>query len=44
MRILGIFGSPRAGGNSDILLQRFLEGAEVMKLPFQKFVLPFLLI
>jgi putative phosphoesterase len=28
MRILGIFGSPRAGGNSDILLQRFLEGAE----------------
>ena len=28
MRILAIFGSPRAGGNSDILLKRFLEGAE----------------
>jgi putative phosphoesterase len=28
MRVLGIFGSPRVEGNSDILLRRFLEGAE----------------
>lgn len=27
MKILGIYGSPRAGGNTDILLGRFLEGA-----------------
>jgi multimeric flavodoxin WrbA len=28
MRVLGIHGSPRKGGNSDLLLQRALEGAE----------------
>jgi multimeric flavodoxin WrbA len=28
MRVLGIYGSPRKGGNSDILLQKALEGAE----------------
>jgi|UniRef100_A0A7C4AS36 multimeric flavodoxin WrbA len=28
MNILGIFGSPRKGGNSDILLQEALESAE----------------
>ena len=27
MRILGIYGSPRKGGNSDILLDKVLEGA-----------------
>ena len=27
MRVLGIAGSPRQGGNTDILLKRFLEGA-----------------
>jgi len=27
MRILGIWGSPRKGGNSEILLQAFLDGA-----------------
>jgi len=28
MKILAIFGSPRAGGNTDILLQSFLDGAK----------------
>ncbi len=28
MKVLGIFGSPRVGGNTDLLLERFLEGAE----------------
>lgn len=27
MKILGIWGSPRKGGNSDLLLQAFLDGA-----------------
>ena len=27
-RVLGIFGSPRRGGNTDILLEQALEGAE----------------
>ena len=29
MKILGIYGSPRKDGNSDLLLRRALEGAEV---------------
>ncbi len=29
MKVLGIMGSPRVGGNSDILLNRALAGAEV---------------
>jgi multimeric flavodoxin WrbA len=28
MKILGIFGSPRRGGNTDILLEEILKGAE----------------
>jgi len=28
MRILGIYGSPRQGGNSDLLLEKALEGAK----------------
>lgn len=28
MRVLGIFGSPRRGGNTDILLEEALKGAE----------------
>jgi multimeric flavodoxin WrbA len=28
MKVLGIYGSPRKGGNSDLLLQKALEGAE----------------
>ena len=27
MKVLGILGSPRKGGNSEILLKAFLEGA-----------------
>ncbi len=27
MKVLGIYGSPRSGGNSDILLDRVLDGA-----------------
>lgn len=28
MKVLGIFGSPRKGGNTDTLLEEFLKGAE----------------
>jgi divalent metal cation (Fe/Co/Zn/Cd) transporter len=28
MKVLGIYGSPRKGGNSDILLNKALEGAQ----------------
>ena len=28
MKVLGIYGSPRQGGNSDLLLDRTLEGAQ----------------
>ncbi|MDI7261839.1 MAG: flavodoxin family protein, partial [Thermodesulfobacteriota bacterium] len=28
MKVLGIFGSPRRGGNTDILLEEALKGAE----------------
>jgi multimeric flavodoxin WrbA len=28
MKVLGIYGSPRQGGNSDLLLDKVLEGAE----------------
>jgi len=28
MKVLGILGSPRAGGNSDILLEQALAGAK----------------
>ncbi|MDP3017532.1 MAG: NAD(P)H-dependent oxidoreductase, partial [Deltaproteobacteria bacterium] len=28
MKILGIFGSPRRGGNTDILLEETLKGAQ----------------
>jgi len=28
MKVLGIYGSPRQGGNSDLLLDKLLEGAE----------------
>jgi multimeric flavodoxin WrbA len=28
MKVLGIYGSPRKGGNTDLLLDRVLEGAE----------------
>ena len=28
MKVLGIYGSPRPGGNSDLLLDKALEGAQ----------------
>ena len=28
VRVLGLFGSPRRGGNTDLLLERMLQGAE----------------
>ncbi|PNV86453.1 MAG: flavodoxin family protein, partial [Desulfobacteraceae bacterium] len=28
MKVLGIYGSPRKGGNTDLLLDRILEGAQ----------------
>ena len=28
MRVLGLYGSPRKGGNTDILLDEFLRGCE----------------
>ncbi len=36
MLVLGIYGSPRNGGNSDFLLDRALEGAEATGLKVQK--------
>jgi multimeric flavodoxin WrbA len=41
MKVLGIWGSPRRGGNSDILLDAFLRGAaeggaEVEKIPLRE--------
>ena len=33
MKILGILGSPRVGGNSDILLEQALAGAREITLP-----------
>ncbi|MGM0417785.1 MAG: flavodoxin family protein [Thermodesulfobacteriota bacterium] len=35
-RILGIEGSPRKGGNSDVLLSQMLKGAEANKTDFTK--------
>ncbi|MEO0250314.1 MAG: flavodoxin family protein [candidate division WOR-3 bacterium] len=41
MKFLGIWGSPRPGGNSEVLLNAFLdgaaaEGAEIEKVALQK--------
>jgi hypothetical protein len=35
MKVLGILGSPRIGGNSDVLLDQALAGAE-MEAPTRK--------
>ena len=37
--IVAIAGSPRRGGNSDILLDHFLKGAKNSKASIEKFVL-----
>jgi multimeric flavodoxin WrbA len=36
MRVVGIYGSPRKGGNSDILLDRILQGAEALGAQVEK--------
>ncbi len=38
-RVIGINGSPREGGNTEILLESFLEGAESIGVPTEKVVL-----
>jgi len=39
MKILGISGSPRIGGNTDILLDKFLEGAKTKGANIEKIIL-----
>ena len=39
MKALGILGSPRRGGNSEILLDKVLEGAEIVGLDTEKIIL-----
>lgn len=39
MKVLGILGSPRRGGNSEILLDKALEGAKSLGLDIEKIVL-----
>lgn len=39
MKVLGILGSPRKGGNSEILLDKALEGAKACGLDIEKIVL-----
>lgn len=39
MKVLGIMGSPRVGGNSDILLDRALAGAQVAGAEVEKIIL-----
>ena len=39
MKVLGISGSPRRGGNTDILLDRILEGTESKGAEVEKIIL-----
>lgn len=39
MRVLGVLGSPRIGGNSDILLEQALSGAREMGAKVEKIIL-----
>lgn len=39
MKVLGLMGSPRVGGNTDILLDQVLEGAQSKKAQIQKLIL-----
>ena len=39
MKVLGILGSPRRGGNSEILLDKALEGAKSLGLDIEKIIL-----
>jgi len=39
MKVLGIMGSPRIGGNSDVLLDRALAGAEAAGATLEKIIL-----
>ena len=40
MNVLGFMASPRKGGNSDVLLERFLEGARSQGAQAEKIYLP----
>jgi len=39
MKVLGISGSPRIGGNTDILLDKLLEGAKIKGAKIEKIIL-----
>ena len=39
MKVLGIMGSPRVGGNSDVLLSQALEGAKAAGADVKKIIL-----
>ena len=39
MKILALIGSPRKGGNTDILVDKFLEGAEMKEHVYEKIYL-----
>lgn len=39
MKILGVMGSPRIGGNTDVLIDRALEGARAAGAETEKVVL-----
>ena len=39
MKILALIGSPRKGGNTDILVDKFLEGAELKEHVYEKIYL-----
>ena len=39
VKVLGLFGSPRRGGNTDILLEEMLKGAEEAELQIERIII-----
>ena len=39
MKVLGLFGSPRRGGNTDLLLEEMLRGAQGQEAEIEKIFL-----
>ena len=39
VKVLGLFGSPRRGGNTDILLEEMLKGAEETELQIERIII-----